>query len=563
MKLFLTGLAVFTSALAVASDAALPAGAADPVVNVNKSTIVKLNAADGTVQWSVAVANDGALAVDPGDFSVYTARGGQSVGTDGTVYKFGANGLPTWTNSLSLNSYCDFQFITNAAVDATSSSPGVIWSESGCFGALAKSDRATGAQQWSVLNYDIRRPSIDPTSGQIFDMTSAGNNYNAETIYSVSAGGSVSYASSCEGFTDLNPADSMLYRAGGDPQARGCGTTLSQMNNSVLGSVNWSMDLSGYVSSIDALAVQPWQGGYVYVGSVASSKMVVVDPSTQNVVTSFSTAIPPRFIALSPDQGNVYVASEQSPFVAAYSPTGALVWINPNLGGNVSNLATARGVVGGPTINAAADSTCPAITLTPTTLSTALEGLNYNRTITATGGSGIYTFAVFNGSLPPGLTLGLDGNLSGIPTTVGSFPFTVVATDFSTGCTGGQSYTIQVEPVPTCPAPTVRIFSDRNSIHKGESATITLNYGAGSAGPCQSVTVHFTVKTKAKSGVDFTLTDANGQDATVVGAVTSGPLTLQNLYTSRKKTLPVNISLTKDPAYYLGNKKVSVQLLAK
>jgi len=92
---------------------------------------------------------------------------------------------------------------------------------------------------------------------------------------------------------------------------------------------------------------------------------------------------------------------------------------------------------------------------------------------------------------------------------------------------------------------------------------LTLNYGAGSAPPCTNVTVYFTTKTKAVNGVDFTFTDANGQDATVVGASLTGPLTLTNLYTSRKKTLPVQIGLKKDPAYYSGNTKVSVQLLAQ
>ena len=47
------------------------------------------------------------------------------------------------------------------------------------------------------------------------------------------------------------------------------------------------------------------------------------------------------------------------------------------------------------------------------------------------------------------------------------------------------------------------------------------------------------------------------------GVLLTGPLTLTNLYTSRKKTLPVQIALKKDPAYYDGNTKVTVQLLAK
>jgi YVTN family beta-propeller protein len=349
----------------------------------------------------------------------------------------------------------------------------VVWSESGCFGALAKSDRATGLQQWSVLTYDIGRPSIDPGSGQIYSVTNAGLNYDAETIYSVTAAGTLSYATSCEGYTDLNPVDGMLYRGGGDGQSRGCGTTLSQMNQIALGATNWSVDLSSYISSIDALAAQPWQGGYVYAASVASSKVVVVDPATRSVVTSFNTAIPPRFIALDPNGGNVYVANDQQPFVVAYGPTGALVWINPGLGGNVTNLATPRGLVG---------------------------------------------------VAPPGPT-----------------------------------------PTPTpCPAPTVRVVSDRTSIHEGQTATITIYYGK-STSPCSpSVTAHFHVGGRgAKPNIDYTLTDAAGHDATVLGATVNGPLTLRNLYTSRVKPFPITITLLKNKAYFLGNTKVTVQILAK
>jgi|tagenome__1003787_1003787.scaffolds.fasta_scaffold20875382_2 hypothetical protein len=452
--------------------AALSPDAGDPVVNLGNNTLVKLSEANGAVIWSVAVANDGALAIDPADSSVYTAIGGHLAGTDGTIYKFNANGTPSWTQSISLNSSCDFQFVTNAAVDASSSSPGVVWSESGCFGALAKSDRATGLQQWSAQTLDLDRPSIDPSSGQIFAVTNAGG----QTIYSVTAGGTLASAASCEGFIDLNPADGMLYRGGGNAQANGCGTTLSQMNPSVLGATNWSVDLSSTISSLDALAVQPWQGGYVYAASVADSKIAVVNPATHGVVTSFSTAIPPTFIAIDPNGGNVYVANNQKPFVLTYSPTGALVWINLSLGGNVTNLATPKGVVGVP-------ASSPTPTPTPTPSAT-----------------------------------------------------------------------------PECPVPTVKISTDRTSLNMGQSATISMDYGAASAPPCQDVTVYFHAGSqKAKANIDYTLTDANGQDATSTETVVNGPLILHNLYTSRKKTSTITIKLLSKKTYNLG-KSASVKI---
>jgi hypothetical protein len=116
---------------------------------------------------------------------------------------------------------------------------------------------------------------------------------------------------------------------------------------------------------------------------------------------------------------------------------------------------------------------------------------------------------------------------------------------------------------PDCPAPKIKITADRKSIRKGESATITFFYG-GSSIPCKDVTVHFHVGGRgAKPNIDYTLTGADGQDATTVGTVINGPLTLHNLYTSRVKTFPITVTLLKDKAYYLGNTTVTVQILAK
>jgi YVTN family beta-propeller protein len=550
MKRFFSAIVVLTFVLALEPFAAdLIAGVSSGIyVNIDDRRIVKLNPADGTILWSVNLNNDGALAVDPIDLGVYTGLGGQSNG-EGTVYKLNANGTSAWTNSISVNG--ESHDVTNVAVDSTSADPGVIWSVSG---GLVKSNRETGAQEWSISTNDIDRPSIHPGTGQIYAISTASNT----TLCSFSAdGATLNSASSADGYTDLNPADRMLYL--GRTQWR---PTLSQINTSSLRETNWTMDLSAYISSIDALAVQPWQGGYIYVASVDSSKIAVVDPTTRTVVASFGTAVPPKYIAVNPVGGEVYSADDRHPFVAAYSPTGAVIWMNPDLGGAVSNIATPRGVVGGLTIDAAASSTCPTITLSPTNLTTAFQGLPYNQTITATGGSGPYLFGVFSGSLPPGLTLGSDGTLAGTPTSVGSFQFSVIATDFSTGCSGGQTYTIQVEPLSTCPVPTVRISSDRNSIHKGETATITLNFGANSSPPCGAVTVFFALKTHAQQGVDYILTDQFGQVVTN-GQIPNGPLLLHNLFTSRTKTLLVNFVLQKNKAYYLGNKQVSVQLLAQ
>jgi sugar lactone lactonase YvrE len=363
----------------------------DVAVDVGTNTIKKLNAADGTVLWSISVANDSALAVDPVDLGVYTGYGSHSFGGPGTVYKYAADGTLAWTNSISVSGFCNFYSVSYAAVDTTSTHPGVVWTQSGCYGGVAKTSRDTGGQQWSVFTNDIGRASIDRADGEIYDVTNAGPSYNYDTLYIVSADGtSVNSVTSCEGYTDLNPADGMLYR-GGDTRSSGCGLILSQINKANPSQTNWSIDLSTYITSFDALAVQPWSGGYIYVGSASDSKIVVVDPATQNVVRTFITIIAPNYIAVNPINGNLYISNGSSHFVYAYSPTGVLVWTSPDLGGAAGSVAAPRVVAPNstptpsPTPTAIATSTpTPTATFTPTPTATATTTATSTPTPTAT-----------------------------------------------------------------------------------------------------------------------------------------------------------------------------------
>src|SRR5206468_8195018 len=83
------------------------------------------------------------------------------------------------------------------------------------------------------------------------------------------------------------------------------------------------------------------------------------------------------------------------------------------------------------------------IHINPDHLDGAKVGKNYDKDINAGGGHGPYTFAVTSGSLPPGLHLDPDSHIRGMPTTVGSYTFTITATD-SDGCQGSRTYTINV-----------------------------------------------------------------------------------------------------------------------
>ncbi len=118
-----------------------------------------------------------------------------------------------------------------------------------------------------------------------------------------------------------------------------------------------------------------------------------------------------------------------------------------NLSGRAVSLTAAVTTSGtGQTIggcSAAPGGGCPLITVNPATLPNGTIGTAYSQTITASGGAAPYTFAVSSGTLPPGLTLSAGGLLSGTPTTIGTFSFTITATDLI-DCPGSRDYTIVI-----------------------------------------------------------------------------------------------------------------------
>ncbi|MGI8858490.1 MAG: putative Ig domain-containing protein [Thermomicrobiales bacterium] len=92
------------------------------------------------------------------------------------------------------------------------------------------------------------------------------------------------------------------------------------------------------------------------------------------------------------------------------------------------------------------------LTLAPATLPNGTLTIPYSQTITASGGTVPYSFAITSGALPPGLTLATSGALSGTPTSAGSFAFTITATDHL-GATGIRAYTLVVPPPNPLPPP--------------------------------------------------------------------------------------------------------------
>ena len=129
------------------------------------------------------------------------------------------------------------------------------------------------------------------------------------------------------------------------------------------------------------------------------------------------------------------------------------------------------------TQNYTLDVPAPTIVVNPATLPNPIAGAAYSQAITVTGGVSPHSFAVTSGSLPTGLTLTSGGVLSGTSFEVGTFNFTVTATD-ANGQTGARAYTV------TIAAPTLTLTPAAGTLTATYAAPYSQTFTAGgSPGP--------------------------------------------------------------------------------
>ncbi|MET3724328.1 Ig-like domain-containing protein [Sphingomonas trueperi] len=176
----------------------------------------------------------------------------------------------------------------------------------------------------------------------------------------------------------------------------------------------------------------------------------------------------------------------------------------------------------------------PELVLTNPTLS-AMVGQAYSGNFVASGGTAPYTYTLHAGTLPPGLTLASNGTLSGTPTATGTFNFSVVARDTTTG-TGapygvGENYNFTVgasaPPVAGAVNATVAYNSSANSITLALSGTAATSVAvatppAHGTATVNGLAIEYT-PTAGYFGADsftYTATNAGGTSAQATVSIT-------------------------------------------
>ncbi|PWU31013.1 IPT/TIG domain/outer membrane autotransporter barrel domain-containing protein [Pseudomonas sp. RW407] len=229
---------------------------------------------------------------------------------------------------------------------------------------------------------------------------------------------------------------------------------------------------------------------------------------------------------------------------------------NPGFAGSDSFSYTATGPGGTSSVATVSVAvTAPTIIISPATLTNATQNTAYSQTLTASGGTGPYTFSVVTGSPPAGLNVSSAGVVSGTPTATGTFSFTVRTTD-NGGFSASQAYTLVVTADQTPVAGPVSATVAANS----SANPITLNLSGGAA-TSVSVTGSPSHGSTAVSGTTITYTPTagySGSDSFTYSATGSGgssaPATVSLTISAPTLALtPANlVSATANTAYSQG-----------
>ncbi|MCZ8324668.1 MAG: putative Ig domain-containing protein [Sphingomonadaceae bacterium] len=198
--------------------------------------------------------------------------------------------------------------------------------------------------------------------------------------------------------------------------------------------------------------------------------VTATDANGQTGARAYELTIAAPVLTMTPSAGTLtvpYAAAYSQAFTAAggsgsysYALTGTLPAGLSFSGGTISGTPTVPGSypvtitatdtlitgLGAPysiaqnyTINVPA----PTIVVGPATLPDPTLGNAYSQTLSASGGAISYSFAITAGSLPSGISLGSSGTLTGTSFQVGTFNFTVTATD-GFGQTGSRAYSLTI-----------------------------------------------------------------------------------------------------------------------
>ncbi|MEE9694753.1 putative Ig domain-containing protein [Aeromonas hydrophila] len=337
---------------------------------------------------------------------------------------------------------------------------------------------ASGTSSPATVTITVSAPTLaitpttlpDGAQGTAYNQTVTATGGSAPYTYAITAG-------SLPAGLSLNTSSGAIS---GTPSASGTSnfTVTATDANSATGSQAYSLVINGLPPVANAVSA-----------TVAANSSA--NPITLNITGGAASSVA---VATAASHGTATASGTSITYTptAGYSGSDSFTYTATNASGT-SSPATVTITVSAPTL-----------AITPTTLPDGTQGTAYSQTVTATGGSTPYTYAITAGSLPAGLSLNTSsGVISGTPSASGTGNFTVTATD-ANSATGSQAYSLVINglpPVANAVSATVAANSSTNPI------TLNITGGAASSVAVASAASHGTA---TASGTSITYTPTAG-----------------------------------------------------
>ena len=461
------------------------------------------NGATGSRAYSVTI--NAAISVNPASLpnGVVAVAYAQTVsatgGTGSYTYSVSAGSLPA---GLALNASTG---VITGTPTATATSSFTITATDG--------NGATGSRAYSVtINAAIAvNPASLPagTVGSAYSQTVTATGGSGTYVFSVSAG--------------TLPA----------------GLTLNAATGAITGTPTTAATSSFTITATDGNGAT---GARAYTFTVNAA--VVVNPPT--LATGTVGAAYSQTVSAAGGNGSYAysVSAGALPAGLSLNPATGLIGGTPTT--TATNAFTIRATDGNGAIGSRAYSVTinAGIAVNPATLPSAAVSSTYSQSVSATGGSGSYTFSVSSGSLPAGLALNAStGLITGTPTAAGTSNFTVTATD-GNGASGARAFTFTVNAAMTLnpaslPGGTVGNAYSQAMNAAGGTGSYTFSVSAGSLPAGLSINPAsglISGSPTSPAASNFTVTATDGAGATVSrayvvtihAAIVVNPSTLAN-----------------------------------
>lgn len=416
--------------------------AAASAFTVNSATSITATAPAGAGTVDVTVTTAGGTSATAGSGNDYTYTGGLVIGPASLSDASVASAYSATFFATDCVGPCTFA-VTAGALPAglTLSSAGLLSGTPTAGGVFNFTVTVTDAGAGGLTanrayGLTVRPPTIALSPGSLPNATVAVSGYS-QTITASGGVGSYTYALTAGAL----PAGMSLSSAGvlsGTPTAGG----------------NFSFTVTATDQSTGA---GPYTGSRAYSLTVGAPT-IVVSPTTLPAATR-GFAYSRSFSATGGVGSYTYAVSGGAlPAGTTLSAAGVLAG-TPTVTGTFNFIVSAmdQSTGSGPysgTVPITLVVNSAVISVTPTSLPAVMAGLPYEQVMSATGGSGAYSYTVTAGALPNGIVLNQSGSgagrLVGRSYSVGTFGFTVTATD-ALGNTGSValSLTIQSRPDPS------------------------------------------------------------------------------------------------------------------